>query len=170
MGKTAKIILGVLGFFVLVCIVAVVAGGAFVKKKFGGFADEMQRQQTEARTWARSHTQAECMDEGMVRARGCSGFSCQVGIQAFTSTCLSLATPTPGICDGVPHPRDMQSGGVWRNGRCPITGAQSVPDATTRACFQVTSVLQGYCAARAIGADAAVAPTPTAAPTAAPTP
>ena len=165
MGKTAKIILGLLGFFVLACIVAVVAGGTFLKQKVGGIVEETQRQQTEARTFARTHAQAECMDEGIRRSRGCAGFSCQVGVQSFTSACLSTATPTPGLCDGVPHPQDFQSGSIWRNGRCPVTGTQSVPDATTRACQQVTPVLQGYCAAVAARADAAVAPAPTAAPT-----
>ncbi len=169
MGKTAKIILGVLGFFVLACIVAGVVSVTFVKKKIGNVAEEMQRQQTEARTWARGHAQAECLDQGMVRARTCAGFTCQMGVQTFTSNCLSLATPTPGLCEGVPHPQDFQSGSIWRNGRCPITGTQSAPDATSTACLQVMSILQAHCAARAARADAAVAPMPTAEPTPAPT-
>lgn len=171
MGKTAKIILGVLGFFVIVCIVAVVAGGTFLKQKVGGLVEETQRAQTEARTWGPGHTQADCIDEGMRRARGCTGFSCQVGVQTFTSTCLSAAAPTPGICDGVPHPQDFRSGALWRSTRCPVTGAQSVPDVATRACQQVMPILQNHCAGRSIPvqADASVAPAPTAEPTPAPT-
>lgn len=170
MGKTAKIILGLLGFFVLVCIVGGVLLARFGKQQIGGLVEETQRQTTEARAWARTHAQADCMDEGIRRSRACTGFQCQVGVQSFTSTCLSTAAPTPGLCDGVPHPEDFRSGSIWRNGRCPVTGTPAAPDPAARACQQVMPVLQGYCAAVAARADAAAAPAPTAAPTAAPTP
>lgn len=154
MGKTAKIVLGVLGFFVLACVVGAVLLGRFAKQKLGGLVEETQRATTEARAFARAHSQGECMNEGLRRARGCTGFQCQVATQSFTSTCLSAATPTPGICDGVPHPQDFMSSSRWLSSRCPVTGPTSVPDQASLACRNVVPALQGYCAGQAAAAMA----------------
>ncbi len=135
------------------------------KRKFGEFAREAQRQSLEARTWARAHTQGECMDEGMQRVQRCPGIPCQIGVQTFTSVCLSAAAPTPGLCDGVPGPQDFMATSQWINTRCmAFAGPQSAPSEQSMRCRNLVPVLHRHCAARFMampdGAVAAPAPAP----------
>lgn len=152
MGKTAKIVLGVIGVFVLACVVGAVLLGRFAKQKIGGIVEETQRATAEARTFARTHQQGDCMDEGMRRARGCAAFQCMVATQNFTAICLSAAAATPGICDGVPHPQDFMSSSRWINSRCPVTGPTSAPDQASLACRNVVPALQAHCARQSAAA------------------
>jgi hypothetical protein len=164
MSKTTKIILSVIGVLLLACVVGVSVLARYGKKTFNEFAQETRRQTVEARAWAQGHAQGECVDEGLARVQRCSGFQCQVGVQTFTTACLDVAAPTPGLCDGVPHPQDYMSSSLWRNGRC---GAQSQAAATR--CHNLLSALQNHCAAhRAATVDAAVAATDAAVPADAP--
>ncbi len=118
MGKTAKIILAIVGVFILACLVGSVMLGRFGSRKFTEVMQEAQRQSAEARTWARSHSQGECMDEGMSRVQGCPGIQCQIAVQTFTSVCLSAASPTADLCDGVPDPQEFMATSQWINNRC----------------------------------------------------
>lgn len=175
MGKTAKIILGVIGFFVLACIVAAVLGGRFLTGKFTEVVQESQRQSEAARTWARAHTQGDCMDEGMRRVLACppagAGFQCQLGVQSFGAVCLLSAAPTPGLCDGVPSPQEFTASSQWINARCsPLDGLESAPSDRSLRCRNFVPVLQHHCARRMVRAPVATAPdaAPAAAPDATP--
>lgn len=158
MGKTAKIILAIVGVFILACLVGSVMLGRFGSRKFTEVMREAQRQSAEARTWARSHSQGDCMDEGMQRAQRCPGIQCQIALQAFTAVCLSAASPTAGLCDGVPGPQDFTASSQWINNRCAaFDGPQSAPGGAAMRCRNLLPVLQRHCFAPP---DASVAPTP----------
>jgi hypothetical protein len=161
-GKTAKIILSIVGVFILACIVGSVLFVRFTKKTFTALADEAQRQSTEARAWARGHQQGECMDEGMARVQRCPGIQCQIAVQTFTAACLSAAAPTAGLCDGVPHPQDFMATSQWINNRCmAFHSPQSAPAQASMRCRNLLPALQRHCFARAlIAADAAAAAPP----------
>jgi hypothetical protein len=169
-GKTAKIILSIVGVFILACIVGSVLFVRFTKKTFTALADEAQRQSTEARAWARGHQQGECMDEGMARVQRCPGIQCQIAVQTFTAVCLSAAAPTAGLCDGVPHPQDFMATSQWINNRCMAFNTPQSAQGSMR-CRNLLPALQRHCFARALtAADAAVAAPPAVAPPLPPAP
>ncbi|MDB4932992.1 MAG: hypothetical protein JWM10_5476 [Myxococcaceae bacterium] len=161
MGKTAKIILSIIGVLALACLVGSVVLVKVGKEKLGAFVQETQRQNAEARTWARGRAQSECVDEGLTRVQRCgdAAFGCQVSVQSFTSACLSSAAPTPGLCDGVPHPQDYNSGAQWKALRC---AAYNAPQSgAAMRCQNLLSALQNHCARSRLpapAADASVAP------------
>ena len=162
MGKTAKIILAIVGVFILACLVGSVKLARFGGRKFNELAQEAQRQSAAARTWANGHMQGECMDEGMQRVQRCPGVQCQIAVQTFTSVCLSAAAPTVGLCEGVPGPQDFMATSQWINNRCAaFNGRQSAPGEPAMRCRNLLPVLQRHCFAHpAATPDAAVAPTP----------
>jgi len=170
MGKTAKIILAIVGVFILACLVGSVVLARFGKQKFGEIVQEAQRQNVEARSWARAHSQGDCMNEGLARVQACPGspsIQCQIAVQAFTSTCLSAASPTPGLCEAVPSPQDFMGTSQWINTRCAaFNGPGSAPGEASMRCRNLLPALQRHCFARAMVAapDAAVAAAPDAAP------
>lgn len=158
MGKTAKIILSIVGVFILACIVGTALFARFAKRSIEGITQETQRQVTEGRAFAVGRAQAQCVDEGLARVQRCPGISCQIAVQTFTSTCLSRAAPTPGLCEGVPHPQDFMSSAQWANGRCaPLNGPQSAQSEAARRCHNQLRVLQSHCALQRLAAgDASV--------------
>lgn len=167
MGKTAKIILAIVGVFILACLVGSVVLARYGKQKFGEIVQEAQRQTAEARTWARAHSQGDCMNEGLSRVQACPSLQCQIAVQTFTSTCLTAASPTPGLCEGVPSPQDFMGTSQWINTRCSaFNGPNSVPGEPSMRCRNLLPVLQRHCFARPMIAapDASVAATPDAAP------
>lgn len=168
MGKTAKIILAIVGVFILACVVGSVVLARFGRQKFTEISQEALRQSTEARTWARGRAQGDCMDEGLARVQRCPGIQCQLAVQSFTSTCLAAAAASPGLCDGVPGPQDFMATSQWINNRCrAFDGAQSAPAEASLRCRNLLPVLQRHCVLRAMSAaDAgpAAAPPPPDAP------
>ncbi|TAK30303.1 MAG: hypothetical protein EPO40_07895 [Myxococcaceae bacterium] len=159
MGKTAKIILAIVGIFILACLVGSVLLARFGKQKFGEVVQEAQRQSVEARAWARTHSQGDCINEGMSRVQACPGIQCQLAVQTFTSTCLSAASRTPDLCVGVPAPQDFMGTSQWINTRCAaFNGPQSAPGEPSMRCRNLLPVLQRHCFAQVMIAspDAAV--------------
>ena len=159
MGKTAKIILAIVGVFILACLVGSVLLARFGKQKFGEVMQEAQRQSVEARAWARTHSQGDCINEGMTRVQACPSIQCQLAVQTFTSVCLSAASPTAGLCDGVPGPQEFMAASQWINNRCAaFNGPQSAPGEPSMRCRNLLPVLQRHCYAQVMIAspDAAV--------------
>jgi hypothetical protein len=162
MGKTAKIILSIVGVLALACLVGSVVLVKVGKQKFGEFVQESQRQTNAARTWARGHAQSECVDEGLTRVQRCTDLRCQIAAQTFTDACLSSAAPSPGLCEAVPHPQDYMSGSQWKALRCAAyNGPSSAQSPAAMRCQNLLSALQNHCArSRVASPDAAVAPAP----------
>jgi hypothetical protein len=168
MGKTAKIILSIIGVLALACLVGVVVLAKVGKEKFGAFLEENQRTSAEGRTWGGGHAQSECVDEGQARALRCGDTEvrCQIAAQSFTTACLAAAAPTAGLCDGVPHPQDYMSGSQWKAQRCAaLNSPQSPQSGAAMRCQNHLSALQNHCARTRApvptptpAADAAAAP------------
>src|SRR5690242_17193889 len=80
-----------------------------------------QAQQREATQFAASHDQAQCFDEAKRRDDVCgpsTEISCHVQSGLFFDACLDAATPTPGICDGVPPSTEIMQSAQWEVGLC----------------------------------------------------
>lgn len=95
----------------------------------------------EAERWAPTHTQSECIAEGMRRDALCRDVACKVPIVGFMEVCFVRARPTAGLCDGVRPPADDAEDLRWREGRCQLTHPQAL-----RQCVQFIPLLQGHCA------------------------
>lgn len=173
MGKTTKIVLGVVGTIALfggLCFVGIVMLAKKGQRELEGFARDSEQQAAEARTWATQHAQGECMNEGLRRMGTCNGFRCQIQVQSFTMVCLSRAAPTAGLCDGIPAPQDFMATSQWVNSRC----VDPTPDQATK-CRNLMSVLQRHCVIQAMPASPSLAApvgsaAPSVAPSGAPTP
>jgi hypothetical protein len=75
----------------------------------------------EGRTYAAIHSQNECIDEGFRRHDTCGGgmaLACRTQVRVFTDVCLAEATPSAGLCDGVPGATEIMAGGQWAADYC----------------------------------------------------
>lgn len=158
MGKTAKIVLGVIALFAVACFVGAIVLAKVGKQKMEGFAHDLERQTAEARAWGASHAQGDCMTEGLQRVARCDGIGCQLQVQNFATVCLQTAAPTAGLCDGIPAPQDFAASGQWVNSRCmAMTGEQAMR------CRNLVPVLQRHCVIQVMRASPSLT-APSAAP------
>ncbi|MBI5513072.1 MAG: hypothetical protein HY909_04845 [Deltaproteobacteria bacterium] len=167
MGRTAKIVLGVLAGFALLCVISGVLGMRYAKRKAQELARVTEETARTSRAWAQGHAQADCVDEGLRRAFACEGVFCQVEQQVFVQQCLVTAAPTPGLCEGTPPPRDFMATAQWRSSRCMVYTAGD----QAQRCQNLLSALLQHCQLHPTPAAPAPAPpTPEADASAAPAP
>lgn len=143
MGNTAKVLLGLLAMFLVICGIAGYIGVRKAKAGYGRLVDQAQQEGNAARQWAVGHQQTDCLDEAMRRSLACRDTTCQIGTSMFSSVCLDSANPTPGLCDGVPQQRQFSASLQWQNQRC---GA--MPPLDAQSCRNVANALQQHCAMR----------------------
>jgi hypothetical protein len=96
----------------------------------------------EAATFAASHDQSACVDEGLRKVMPCDGIMCEATTKVFTEHCITQATPTPGFCDGVPAMGEIMNTSRWVVAECQRRGkpnnqrcqrlVQAVPEACHR--------------------------------------
>jgi hypothetical protein len=105
-----------------------------------------QRVMAEAESFAASHSQDECIDEGLRRKDACgSGMEviCNAEAGIFLRRCLEAAAPTPGLCDGVPPPGEIMAGATWAVGYCAARGRSG-----DQQCAQFVRAIVEYCGSR----------------------
>ncbi len=115
-----KIVLIVLGVIVGLGVVGI---GACVLSGYFWFQSNVpelratgERMTREAREYAAAHTQSECIEEGFRRNDTCgTGMEvmCRTEARIFVDRCLTEATETPGLCEGVPPPMEIMQGATW---------------------------------------------------------
>ena len=108
---------------------------ALMRRKRLKFEDVKRQNQTDllvlrdARTGTRHEIADPRLTEGEI-----------VAVQAFTSTCLSAASPTPGLCEAVPSPQDFTGTSQWINTRCAaFNGPGSAPGEASMRCRNAAS-------------------------------
>jgi len=120
MTHTTKWIVGVLivlGLVGLVIVAGVVGLVYYVYKGEG--SGEYAAKQVEGREFGKTADQAECMKEGLERAKGIRMVELNraVNNQVFVEECLKAASPTPGFCEDVPPAWGLQDSD-WANQQC----------------------------------------------------
>jgi hypothetical protein len=123
----------------------VVCGGYFVAKSlWESTAKELRamgvKVEREARVFAKTHSEGECVDHALSKVYECDGIKCRAMTKVFLAKCLPLSMPTAGICDGVPKHNDILDFTVWAVGDCEKRGA-----ANPEECGKVLHKLAEHC-------------------------
>lgn len=134
------------GLSVLGCAVCAFSGYLWVDRNAESFRESGARIEGEAAAFAASHTQGECVDEGLARDGRCGdpmAIMCHAEARVFVSRCLATAAPTPELCDGVPPPTEIMAGAHWSVAECSRRG-----HAGDQQCGQLMRAIVEHCAAR----------------------
>jgi hypothetical protein len=150
--RTVKVLLiiGAAIIGVIILGVAGLAGAGYYWWRHNGesLKASVRAAMAEGETAGRRTNEQGCFDQASVRIASRPGITQmiqnQIQNQTFVTTCLSVAQPTPGLCDGVPGPLEIMKSVKWKMARCSAT-----LDANARnQCQQLTGVLQNHCAER----------------------
>lgn len=132
------------GVMLLGCLACGVYGYFWIDQNAAGLREVGVRAQGEADTFAASHTQAECLEDGFRRRDLCGdemAIMCQAEAGVFVRRCIDVATPTPGLCEGVPPPDDIAAAVHWALAYCAQLGR-----AQDRQCPQFVRPIMEHCA------------------------
>ena len=104
-------------------------------------AVEATKARTEAATFAASHEQNACIDEGLARIDRCegNGIWCSAQQQLFLDACLQDASPSSSLCSGVPKAKDFMKSASWTVAECKKRGR------TDQACTNLLQSIPRYC-------------------------
>lgn len=94
----------------------------------------------EAKAFAKTHAEGECVDQSLARVYKCDGIKCRAGVAIFLEKCLPLAAPTHGICDGVPKHDDILAAATWAVEFCEKKGS-----AQPKECANLVNKLAAHC-------------------------
>ncbi len=108
--------LGVMGFVGLVAI------GVWAYTKRDDLAKEGKATFERAERYAKSHSQAQCLDESFREMEKCSGFKCDLYASIFLQRCMDLASPSPELCAQTPDPQSVIDTTRWTMSECPRRG------------------------------------------------
>ena len=100
-------------------------------------AQDMKQLAQDAKTYAETHTQSECLAAAVERTKTCDSVFCQPAGAIFASTCLEKATPSPELCREIPE--SAISRWLWPGRRC------SELDADSKACRLIYQMVAAHC-------------------------
>lgn len=103
----------------------------------------------EAATYAASHDQSACVDEGLRRVAMCDGIMCEAKEKIFTTACVQNATPSTGFCDNVPPANAIMEVARWSVDECERR-RQSARD---QRCHRLVQAVPAACEARRTASD-----------------
>jgi len=119
-----KKVLVVFGVLSLVSLLLIVVAGLFVKKAAEDFLVDIETElpavAEEGVRFAATHSQAECVDEGLRRVLPCGAIelSCIMRGGLFGQSCLDAANPDPELCAEVPVAGGSFGLGDWAQAEC----------------------------------------------------
>lgn len=115
--KIVLIIVGVVAALGLLGTgLCVLSGYLWFQNNAPALREAGQRGQSDALAFAAGHTQSECIDEGFRHHDACGtelALTCRAETRIFVDQCLRQASPTPGLCEGVPAPTAIMEGATW---------------------------------------------------------
>jgi hypothetical protein len=143
--RTVLIVFGI-GAALAACTVGgcLLFGYSWFQENLPAMREAGERGQSSAREFAATHTQAECIDEGFVHHDACGTgmeIMCRAEARVFLTECLRQATPTPGICDGVPPRTEIMATANWAVAYCRDHG-----HAHDQQCGNFVAGITEYCA------------------------
>ncbi len=135
----------IVGAVLLVGLIALVAGGVYLVRKYGPPLMEQGKQvMEEGESYGRQTDNEGCLTEGVARHKTADGFTELIKTNLFLRACLEASRPTPGFCDGVPGQLEFVKTAEWGHEQCRRHGLSA-----ERQCGQLFAQVQQYCAARA---------------------
>ena len=140
MPKWAKILLIILGVFVLLGIGVIIAGVVWWNSSGKQFFEGAMKSVQEGQTYGRSADNAACVDESFVRFKRDSSMTNIVSARSFLTGCLQTSKSTPNFCDGVPAQLEFTNSARWKTEQCQARGLGSDPN-----CPQMFDAVQQHC-------------------------
>jgi hypothetical protein len=136
-------------FLAIVIIVAVLGVGAIIAglllaRKYGPeLVQENGQAMDEGREYGRRTDDVGCLNEAVARQARVEGFRDMLKNNFFTRSCLEVARPTPGFCDGVPGRLDFMKSIAWQAEQCKRHGL-----GPEQQCSQFFQQIQQFCEER----------------------
>ena len=138
-----KIVLVIVGLFVVLAIVSVI-GLFYVAKKYGpGLMEAGKHSMDEGKEYGRRTDNEGCVNESAARHAHASGISDMISNGIFMRACLDASRPTPGFCDDVPARFEFMKSARWQLDQCKHYGLS-----TESQCGQLFQQVQQFCEER----------------------
>ena len=134
---------------VLVLVVAVlgigaVIAGLLVARRYGPeLVQENRQAMEEGQEYGRRTDDAGCLNEGVARQARVAGFRDMLKNNFFMRSCLEVARPTPGFCEGVPGRLEFMKSVGWQAEQCKRHGL-----GPEQQCSQFFQQIQQFCEER----------------------
>jgi hypothetical protein len=136
-----KIVLIVVGIFLLLGIGAIVAGVVWYQKYGKGIVEGAMHAVEDGQKYGRTSDNAACVDESIVRyKRDSTGMENLISAKGFLTGCLQTSRETPNFCNNVPGPFDFQEGLRWKTDQCRQHGLGG-----DKNCPQMFDAVQQHC-------------------------
>ncbi len=148
MSKNMKIALIIFGCVLLLC--TGIAGVAFYwvntsgREMFQQVKNVSIKATEEAKEIGKTSDKNVCLTEAIKRTEADPSMTAAIVGSAFLSTCLSVAQPTPGFCDGVPQQSEILKSSEWIVKKCKENGS------TGQGCQQLLQAVIQHCSGEKI--------------------
>ncbi len=138
-----KVVLVIVAAVAVLGIAAAVAG-FFVARRYGPeLIGENKQAMTEGQEYGRRTDDVGCLNEAVARQARVTGFRDMLKNNFFTRSCLEVARPTPGFCEGVPRRLEFMKSVGWQAQQCKRYGLG--PETQ---CSQFFQQIQQFCEER----------------------
>lgn len=131
-----KVILLVVGLFILTVVVLAVVAYKTIKTHEPELRASVEKVSAEGKTFGTGKAPADCIEEALRRAD--RSFTGQIRTRMFADACLKASTQPPGYCDGVPS--GVIATAKWANTECIRRGMTG-----DQACVGVYTAVGDYC-------------------------
>jgi hypothetical protein len=136
-----KIVLAVVGFFILILIGFGVTGYIYFNQHKDEWMKAANVAKQEGEAFGAGKEASQCVDEAITRVGKCQGLPCEVGNRLFLNSCLSKASPSPQLCSSVPRRSEILRSAKWALDEC---GRRGLPN--NQPCGRLLQEVQIYCA------------------------
>jgi hypothetical protein len=142
MSRTAKIVLIVLGSFVVIAVCVLALGVLLWVRHGPSLIDAGARQFEEGAAYGQQTDEQGCLDQAVARYKSNSGIGGAMGAGIFAQACWGESQPTSGFCDSVPKPLDVFRAQRWQAEQSRKAGIDNELGG------QIFVQLRNYCAAK----------------------
>ena len=138
-----KIVLAVIGVFILIVVGFGVVGFVYVNKHKEEWMKAGNAAKQEGETFAAGKDASLCVDEALRRLGSCQGLQCEVTNRIFLEHCMKKAAPSPQLCTNVPRRSAILASARWALEEC---GRRGMPN--NQPCGRLLQEVQRYCDTR----------------------
>jgi hypothetical protein len=147
MSRAAKIVLGILGVFLLVGIGVAGLGVYWWSRHGRQLLVVATDQYDQGQAFGHESDEAGCLEQALRRYKDSGGTATgSIGASVFARACWNASRPTPGFCDAVPKPLDLLHAARWQVEQSRKAGVDEQYGG------QIFAAQRTYCDARGRGA------------------
>lgn len=117
-----KVILIILGIFLLLGVVAIIGGVVWWNKSGKGMFEGAVQAVQDGQKYGRSTDNKGCVSEGVKRFKTDTSLTGTISAKGFVSGCLQTSDSNPTFCDGVPGQFEFSDVARWETDQCRQNG------------------------------------------------